>query len=80
MDTYMPDLEPISINVRQFDHDLLEIKAEKQKGIHVLISPFVGIKQFAHYISTISMTHISEAATATRITLILIDKSQDVPI
>jgi hypothetical protein len=26
------------------------------------------------------MTHISEAATATRITLILIDKDQDVPI
>lgn len=26
-DCYMPDLEPISVNIRQFDHDLIEFKA-----------------------------------------------------
>lgn len=67
----IPDLEPVKIGIRQFDERVSETTTEEEQ---ILVSPFLGIKAFTHYLSTNPAIMSRDNASPGSLTMVMINK------
>ena len=88
----MPDLEPVKIQIRQFDEHINEIKINSRNDQNqiedennggskymrktLLVSPHSALKQFTYHLVTLCLRWVPEASSAKNATILLVNKDE----